>query len=229
MLELAGGDPGRVDLSTIQPEYPADLPRLREGRVGAQFWAAFVDVEFMAKGTALAEGLREIDMVHRLIARYPALELARTADDIERIYRQKKIASLIGVEGGHAIGSSLSALRMFHELGARYMTLTHWATTDWADAATDHARHRGLTEFGEEVVREMNRLGMFVDLAHVSPETMKDALRVSRAPVIYSHSNALALNAHPRNVPDELLRLTAKNGGVVMVNFIADYIPKERP
>lgn len=225
ILERAAGDLGKVDLSAIQPDYPADIPRLREGRVGAQFWAAFVDVEFMTRGTALAQGLREIDMVHRLVARHPELELARTADDIERLYRQKKIASLIGVEGGHAIENSLSALRMFHELGVRYMTLTHWATTDWADAATDHARHHGLTEFGEEVVREMNRLGMFVDLSHVSPETMKDALRVSRAPVIYSHSNALAFNSHPRNVPDELLRQTARNGGVVMVNFIADYVP----
>ena len=228
LLEQGGADPGRVDLGTIQPDYPADLPRLREGRVGAQFWAAFVNVEFMTKGTALAQGLREIDMVHRLVARYPDLALARTADDIERLYREKKIASLIGVEGGHAIANSLSALRMFHELGARYMTLTHWATIDWADAATDHARHHGLTEFGEEVVREMNRLGMFVDLSHVSAETMKDALRVSQAPVIFSHSNALALNAHPRNVPDDVLRLVAENGGVVMVNFIADYVTNGR-
>ena len=229
LLEQGGGDPDRVDLGTIQPDYPGDVPRLREGRVGAQFWAAFVNVEFMTKGTALAQGLREIDMVHRLVARYPDLALARTADDIERLYREKRIASLIGVEGGHAIANSLSALRMFHELGARYMTLTHWATIDWADAATDHARHHGLTEFGEEVVREMNRLGMFVDLSHVSAETMKDALRVSQAPVIFSHSNALALNAHPRNVPDDVLRLVAANGGVVMVNFIADYVPRDGP
>ena len=229
LLEQGGGNPGRVDLGTIQPDYPADVPRLREGRVGAQFWAAFVNVEFMTKGTALAQGLREIDMVHRLVARYPELALARTADDIERLYREKKIASLIGVEGGHAIANSLSELRMFHELGARYMTLTHWATTDWADAATDHPRHHGLTEFGEEVVREMNRLGMFVDLSHVSADTMKDALRVSRAPVMFSHSNALALNSHPRNISDEVLRLTARNGGVVMVNFIADYIPRGGP
>ena len=229
LLEQGGADPGRVDLGTIQPDYPADVPRLREGRVGAQFWAAFVNVEFMTKGTALAQGLREIDMVHRLVARYPDLALARTADDIERLYREKKIASLIGVEGGHAIANSLSALRMFHELGARYMTLTHWATTDWADAATDHPRHHGLTEFGEDVVREMNRLGMFVDLSHVSADTMKDALRVSQAPVIFSHSNALALNAHPRNVPDDVFRLVAANGGVVMVNFIADFVPKDGP
>ena len=229
LLEQGGGDPGRVDLSTAQPDYPADIPRLREGRVGAQFWAAFVNVEFMTKGTALAQGLREIDIVHWLVARYPDLAIARTADDIERLYREKKIASLIGIEGGHAIANSLAALRMFHQLGARYMTLTHWATIDWADAATDHARHHGLTEFGEDVVREMNRLGMFVDLSHVSAETMKDALRVSQAPVIFSHSNALAMNAHPRNVPDDVLRLVAANGGVVMVNFIADYVPRDGP
>ena len=225
MLEFFGGDLERVDLTRVQNELPADLPRLREGMVGGQFWAAYVDVSFIHSGGALRQALREIDFVHRLVARYPELELARTAEDIERIPREGKIASMIGVEGGHAIENSLSALRMFHALGVRYMTLTHFETHDWADSATDFPRHGGLTEFGEEVVREMNRMGMFVDLSHVSPETMEDAFRVTRAPVIFSHSNASAVNAHARNVPDDMLRRTAENGGVVMVNFIAGYVP----
>jgi membrane dipeptidase len=229
LLDLAGGDPDRADIAGRKPQLPADLPRLREGMVGGQFWSAFVDVSFIPERAALRQALREIDMIHRLVARYPDLVLARTADDIERIHREGKIASLIGVEGGHAIESSLASLRMFHELGVRYMTLTHFQTHDWADAATDFPRHGGLTEFGEEVVREMNRLGIFVDLSHVSPETMKDALRVGRAPVIYSHSNARAVNAHPRNVPDDVLRLLPGNGGVVMVNFIPGYIVPTAP
>ncbi|HXV60423.1 MAG TPA: dipeptidase [Vicinamibacteria bacterium] len=224
LLDSAAGDLERIDIREVQVEMPADLPRLREGMLGGQFWSAYVDVSFMLEGTALRQVLREIDMIHRLVASYPELELARTADEVVRLHRQGKIASLIGIEGGHAIEGSLAALRMVHALGARYMTLTHFLTTDWADSATDFARHGGLTEFGEEVVREMNRLGMFVDLSHVSADTMKDALRVTRAPVIFSHSSARALNAHPRNVPDDVLRLVAENGGVVMVNFIPGYI-----
>jgi membrane dipeptidase len=224
LLELADGDLAKADIAAPQPLMPADIPRLREGMVGAQFWAAFVSSDTMRTGGALRHALREIDLIHRLVARYPELELARTADDIERIHREGKIASLIGLEGGHAIEGSLASLRMLYELGARYMTLTHFGTTDWADAATDFPRHDGLTEFGEEVIREMNRLGMFVDLSHVSPDTMKDALRVSRAPVIFSHSGALAVNAHVRNVPDDVLRLLAQNGGVIMVDFIAGYV-----
>jgi membrane dipeptidase len=164
-------------------------------------------------------------MVYRLVNQYPDLEFAHTADDIERLCRKGKIASILAVEGGYMIENSLPVLRMFYNLGARYMTLTHMLTTSWADAATDFPRHGGLTEFGEEVVREMNRLGMFVDLSHVSMEAAKDALRVSRAPVIFSHSNALAINPHPRNVSDEVLRLLAKNGGIIMVNFISSYNP----
>jgi len=224
ILDVAAGDIDRVDISDVQVELPADLPRLREGMVGGQFWSAFVDTAFMDRGDSLRQALREIDTIHRLTARYSELELARTADDIVRAHREGKIASLIGVEGGHAIEGSLAALRMLYALGARYMTLTHFRTLDWADSATDFARHDGLTEFGEDVVREMNRLGMFVDLSHVSADTMRDALRVSRAPVIFSHSNARGVTAHPRNVPDDVLRLVARNGGVVMVNFIPGYV-----
>ena len=224
LLDAAGGDLDVIDIRERQVEMPADIPRLRESLLGGQFWSAFVDVSFMQEGTALKQALREIDMIHRILARYPELELALTADDVVRLHREGKIASLIGIEGGHAIEGSLAALRMLHGLGARYMTLTHFLTTDWADSATDFARHGGLTEFGEEVVREMNRLGMFVDLSHVSADTMRDALRASEAPVIFSHSSARAVNAHPRNVPDDVLRLVAENGGVVMVNFIPGYI-----
>ena len=229
LLDFTQGDVDRAELGRRQVELPADLPRLREGMVGGQFWSAYVSVSFMPRGDSLRQALREIDVIHRLVARYPELELARTAGDIERLHREGKIASLIGLEGGHAIEGALSALRMLYELGVRYMTLTHFRTHEWADAATDFPRHGGLSEFGEEVVREMNRLGMFVDLSHVSAETMRDALRVSRAPVIFSHSNARALNAHPRNVPDDVLRLVAKNRGVVMVNFVPGYIVPTDP
>src|SRR3990172_9055406 len=201
ILDAAQGDVTRFDLRERQIEFPADLPRLREGRVSAQFWSAFVDTSFMDTGESLRQCLREIDVIHRLVDRYPELELALTADDIVRIHREGKIASLIGVEGGHAIEGSLAALRSIYALGARYMTLTHFRTIEWAASATDFPRHHGLTELGEEVVREMNRLGMLGDLSHVSPDSMRAALRVSRAPVMFSHSNALALNAHPCNVP----------------------------
>jgi len=224
ILDAAQGDVTRFDLRERQVEFPADLPRLREGSVSAQFWSAFVDTSFMDTGESLRQCLREIDVIHRLVDRYPELQLALTTDDIVRIHGEGKIASLIGVEGGHAIEGSLAALRLLYALGARYMTLTHFRTTEWADSATDFPRHHGLTEFGEEVVREMNRLGMLVDLSHVSPDSMRDALRVSRAPVMFSHSNALALNAHPRNVPDDVLRLVKDNRGVVMVNFIPGYV-----
>lgn len=228
--EKLAGDESRVDLRMPQPDLAADFPRLRLGGIGAQFWSAYVAVDSMRTGTSLRHALRSIDLVHQIVARYPEhLEFATTADDIVRIHREGKIASLIGFEGGHSIQGSLSALRMFRKLGVRYLTLTHWATLDWADAATDHSRHGGLTEHGERIVREMNRLGMFVDISHVSPQTMKDAIRVSRAPVIFSHSSAKAINSHPRNVPDDVLRLLPGNGGVVMVNFIATFIPPDGP
>lgn len=224
LLDLYAGDLTKVDLGVAQPGLCADVPRLREGRVGAQFWSVWAASSHMRTGTSLHEALRELDVTLRMIRSRPELELALTADDIERIHRAGRIACLIGVEGGHQIEGSLAALRVFQQLGARYLTLTHWDSVGWADAATDRADSRGLTEFGERVVREMNRLGMLVDLSHVSPETMRDALRVTRAPVIFSHSNAFAVVPNPRNVPDEILRLVPANGGVVHVNFIKEYV-----
>ncbi|MBW3629565.1 MAG: dipeptidase [Gemmatimonadetes bacterium] len=212
-----------VDLTQPRPELHTDLPRLRAGRVGAQFWSAYVSTAYTGP-EALRQALANIEAVRQLVARYEELEPARTADDIARIHRSGRIASLIGMEGGHTIESSLANLRTFHDLGVSYLTLTHAATTDWADAATDAPRHGGLSPFGEEVVREMNRLGMFVDLSHVSPETMHDALRVTRAPVIFSHSSARAVTDNPRNVPDDVLRLLPRNGGVVMVTFVPQFV-----
>jgi membrane dipeptidase len=227
LLDRAGSDPSRFDLKLRQDTFMTDIPRLRAGRVGAQFWSAYVDNDSIPTGASLRQALRQIDMIHRLVRQYPQdLELARTAADIERIQKQGKIASLIGVEGGHAIESSLSALRMLYELGTRYMTITHNTTLRWADAAADMPRNRGLSEFGEEVIREMNRLGMIVDLSHTSPETMRDAIRVSAAPVIFSHSSARALVDHPRNVPDDVLRTLPKNGGVIQVTFVPDFDSK---
>ncbi|HEX8455263.1 MAG TPA: dipeptidase [Longimicrobium sp.] len=221
--EKAGGDLARLDPRRSNPAQHTDIPRLRAGAVGGVFWAAYVPSEF-AQGGAARVALEQIDLIHRMTAASPDLRLALTADDVERAHRDGKIASLIGIEGGHAIENSLGALRQFYATGVRYMTLTHASTLDWADAATDSARHDGLTRFGEEVVREMNRLGMLVDLSHVSPATMKDALRVSAAPVIFSHSSARALADHPRNVPDDVLRLVKANGGVVMVNFYSGFV-----
>ena len=215
-----------VNLAVKQPTLMTDIARLRAGLVGGQFWAAYVPVSTIHEGEHPAVyALEQIDFVHRLCAKYPAaFALARTAADIERNFKAGKISCLIGIEGGHAIENSLGALRAFARLGVRYMTLTHWETIDWADAATDSAAHDGLTAFGEEVVREMNRVGMLVDLSHVSDATMRDALRVSRAPVIFSHSSARALDNHVRNVPDSILRLVAQNGGIVMTNFAPDYV-----
>src|SRR5918993_3255917 len=190
-----------------------DLERLSKGLVGGQFWSIYIPGEIKDSGFAKVQ-LEEFDIARRVIARYPdKLQLALTADDIERSFKRRRVASLLGMEGGHAIENSLGALRAYYDLGARYMTLTHNVTLDWADAALDTARHNGLTRFGEEVVREMNRLGMLVDLSHVSPETMDDALRVSEAPVIFSHSSARALTNHGRNVPDSVLKRLPRNGG----------------
>ncbi len=215
-----------VDFSATQLGLMTDIPKLRDGHVGAQFWAAYVPVTTMHEGEHPAVyALEQIDLVHRLCARYPRdLAMAYTAADVERNFKVGKISCLIGIEGGHAIESSLGALRMFYALGTRYMTLTHWETTDWADAATDSAKHGGLTAFGEQVVLEMNRLGMLVDLSHVSDGTMSDALRVSKAPVMFSHSSARSLANHVRNVPDSILKLVTANGGIVMVNFNPGFV-----
>ncbi len=230
LLDKFGGDPRAAHLEGRQPALQTDIPRLRAGRVGAQFWSAYVENDSSPVHAALRQALREIDMIHRLVGAYPdALEPAYTAADIERAEHHHRIASLIGVEGGHAIENSLAALRMLYALGARYMTLTHNTTLPWADAALDTAVHHGLTPFGRDVVREMNRLGMFVDLAHVSADVMRDALRTTRAPVIFSHSSAFALVASPRNVPDDVLAMLKQNGGVVMVNFCPCFTAKGFP
>ncbi len=222
----ARGGVDSVDFAATQLGLMTDIPKLREGHVGAQFWAAYVPTTTMHTGEHPAVyALEQIDLVHRLCARYPKdLAMAFTAADVERNFKAGKISCLIGVEGGHAIESSLGALRMFYDLGARYMTLTHWETTDWADAATDSAKHGGLTPFGEQVVLEMNRLGMLVDLSHVSDGTMMDALRVSKAPVMFSHSSARSISNHVRNVPDSILKLVTTNGGIVMVNFNPGFV-----
>jgi membrane dipeptidase len=205
-----------------------DIPRLRIGGVGGQFWSVWVPVNI--KGfEAVQTTIEQIDLVKRIAARYPAdLEMALTAADVRRIHHAGRIACLIGIEGGHQINNSLAVLRQMYDLGARYMTLTHVLDTDWADAATEAPRHHGLTPFGVEVVREMNRLGMLVDLSHVSPDTMRAALSASTAPVMFSHSSARAVVDHPRNVPDDILTLVAKNGGVVMVNFAPGYVSAAR-
>ena len=218
-------DVAAYDLRTRTPGH-TDLERLADGGVGGQFWSVYVPGEIADSGFARVQ-LEQIDIAKRVIDRYDAFELALTADDVERIMRAGRVASLIGMEGGHAIENSLGALRAYYDLGARYMTLTHNVTLDWADAATGTQEHGGLTEFGHEVVREMNRLGMLVDLSHVSPAVMSQALDVSEAPVIFSHSSARALTDVPRNVPDSILARLADNGGVVMITFVPGFVNEE--
>lgn len=228
---LRGLDPGRdlasADITKSVPKLMTDIPRLRAGGLGGQFWSVYVP-STMAPPQAVVATLEQIDIVHRMVKRWPeTFELALTADDVERAFKRGRIASMIGIEGGHQIDSSLATLRMMYDLGARYMTLTHNNNPPWADAAADQAAHGGLTTFGEEVVREMNWLGMLVDLSHVSPDTMEDALRVAAAPVIFSHSSARAIADVPRNVPDAILRQMPKNGGVVMVSFVPGFTSTE--
>jgi len=227
------GDLAKIDLSVDASKLPAatgeaplmtDIPRLHAGHVGGQFWSVWVPGEL--KGAeAVKVTLEQIDLTKALVQRYPRdLAMANTAADIRRLHKAGKVASLIGVEGGHQIDNSLAVLREYYDLGVRYMTLTHMSNTAWADSATDAPVHHGLTAFGKEVVREMNRVGMLVDLSHVSADTMRAAMEVSTAPVIFSHSSARAIVDHPRDVPDDVLRLVAKNGGVVMVNFYPGYV-----
>lgn len=217
-----------LDISKSQPKLHTDIERLRQGNVGAQFWSVYVPVETIAAGNAFQITKEQIDLVHKMIALYPeTFELALDAQDVQRIKAKGKIASLIGMEGGHSIEGSIGKLRQLHAMGARYMTLTHSETLEWADSATDVARSDGLSPFGEEVVLEMNRLGMLVDISHVSPATMHDAQRISKAPVIFSHSSARAIADHPRNVPDDVLAELPKNGGVVMINFFSGFVVPE--
>src|SRR5689334_4683360 len=217
-------DLATLDIRQPQPSIMTDIPRLKAGGLGGQFWSVYVPVELQGQAAVTAT-LEEIDTVYRMLRKYPdTFELALTADDVERIFRKGKIASMIGMEGGHSIDNSLADLRMFYRLGARYMTLTHASNTAWADSATDTPTFGGLAPFGETVVREMNWLGMLVDLSHTSPDTMAAALRVTKSPVIFSHSDARALNDHPRNVPDNILQQLPANGGVVMVTFVPGFL-----
>ena len=213
-----------LDVSKPQPQLMTDIARLREGGVGAQFWSVYVPTDFEG-ADAVPATLEQIDVVYELTRLHPeTFEIALTADDVERVFASGKIASMIGMEGGHSIDGSLATLRMFYRLGARYMTLTHSRNTPWADSATDEPLLGGLSEFGREVVREMNWLGMLVDISHVSPATMHDALDTAVAPVIFSHSSARALCDHRRNVPDDVLRRLPANGGVVMVTFVPSFV-----
>jgi len=220
-------DLDRMDVADSRPELMTDVERIRSGRLGGQFWSVYVRSD-MPGDTAVTATLEQIDGFHALMARYPGVfEPATTADDVERATAAGRVASMIGVEGGHSIGCSLGALRMLARLGAASMTLTHNHNTPWADSATDEPQHGGLTRFGEEVVREMNRLGVLVDLSHVSPDTMRHAIGVSEAPVFFSHSNCRALCDHVRNVPDDVIETIRENGGVVMVTFVSPFLTNE--
>jgi membrane dipeptidase len=227
LRETAGAGAARADIAAPLSFTHTDLPRLAQGKLGAQFWSVFVPVTLTGEA-AVATTLEQIDFVHDMVRRYPgALELALTAADVERIWASGKVASLLGAEGGHSIASSLGVLRMFYQLGVRYMTLTHNRNTGWADSATDEPDAGGLSDFGRTVVSEMQRIGMLVDLSHVAPATMADALDTARAPVIFSHSSTLALCDHPRNVPDEILARLPGNDGVCMVTFVPPFVSQE--
>lgn len=225
--EKFGGDLGRIDLASRAP-FDTDIPRLRAGKVGAQFWSVYVPSS-LAPVDAVRAQLEQIDLARRMIEKYPGdLSLATSVDDVRVALEQQRIASLLGIEGGHTIVNSLGTLRAYYDLGVRYMTLTHFHGNDWADSATDEPRHGGLSPFGLAVVGEMNRLGMLIDLSHVSAEAMHDALDATAAPVIFSHSSGRALTGHARNVPDEVLQRMPDNGGVVMVTFIPEFVNEQR-
>lgn len=225
--EKFGGDVEQYDIS-VRAQFDTDIPRLLEGMVGTQFWSVYVPSS-MSPFDAMQAQLEQIDIARRIINLYPdTFMFATSVADIDAAREQGKIASLFGMEGGHTIVNSLGALRSYYDLGVRYMTLTHFHSNDWADSATDDARHEGITDFGREVIHEMNRMGMMVDLSHVSAATMNDVLDVAAAPVIFSHSSARALTDHARNVPDSVLERVAENGGVVMVTFIPAYVLEER-
>jgi len=216
------------DTSELNPPMHTDIDRLHAGRVGGQFWSVFVPPSYSGD-EAVRVQLEQFDLTHRLIENHDELEFVTTADELEHVFAEGRIASLLGMEGGHALNNSLANLRMFHRLGARYLTLTHVQSHDWADAATDAPRHGGLSEFGREVVREMNRLGMLVDLSHASVAVMHDALDVTEAPVIFSHSSAMGVTPHARNVPDDVLDRLPENGGIVMVTFVPIFISQRLP
>ena len=227
MREKVQYDFDRRDIAKPQPVMMTDIPRLRQGHVSGQFWSVYVPATLQGDA-AVSATLEQVDAVYEMVRRYPdVFTLVRTADDMAAAMRAGKIGSLMGMEGGHSIDSSLGTLRMFRRLGVGYMTLTHSANVPWADSCSDTPKAQGLTPFGEEVVREMNRLGMLVDLSHVSPDTMADAIRVSQAPVIFSHSNARAVTDSVRNVPDEILRQMPANGGIVMVTFVPGFSSPE--
>jgi membrane dipeptidase len=214
----------RLDLAAPVPGTHTDLPRLRRGGIGAQFWSVYVPGALQGQA-AVAATLEQIDLVHRMIDGYPDdLQLALSAQDVEGAFTRGRIASLLGAEGGHCIANSMGVLRMLHRLGVRYLTLTHNVNVPWADSATDDPVVGGLSAFGREVVREMQRLGMLVDLSHVAATTARDVLQIAEAPVVFSHSGARAICDHPRNVPDDLLRRLAANGGVCMVTFVPDFV-----
>jgi membrane dipeptidase len=220
----AGYDLGALDVATSQPQFNTDLPRLRRGSVGGQFWSVYVPTE-LTGSEAVRATLEQIEFVHRLVETYPdTLELAGTAAEAKAAMAGGRIASFLGAEGGHSIDESLQVLRIFYQLGVRYMTLTHNRNVAWADSCTDEPRVRGLSEFGKTVVGEMNRLGMLVDVSHVSSDTARVALQVSQAPVIFSHSSCLALCDHPRNAPDDVLATLRQNGGVVMITFVPSFV-----
>lgn len=218
----------RRDTSRIDPPMHTDIPRLRRGRVGGQFWSVYVPTDLTGPEATKAQ-LEQLDTARRMIDRYDEFEFATSADQAERAAERGRIASMLGMEGGHVLDNSPAVLRTCYEAGARYLTLTHDSTHDWADSATDEPRHDGLSEFGRVVVSEMNRLGMLVDLSHVHPRTMHDALDATEAPAIFSHSSARGVTDHPRNVPDDVLDRVADNGGVVMVTFVPSYVTDGTP